>query len=174
MKYVTLLRGINVGGKNRVEMKRLRSLLESRGFTAVATYLNSGNLIFDSEKERGSLVPEIHDLIREEFGLRIPLLIKTAEEMRAVADAFPPTWKNDSDQRSDAAYLFPEIDSPEIASELPVNRECMDIRYVKGALIWNMDRKDNNRSRLSKLAGHRLYQFMTVRNVNTARYLGNL
>ena len=174
MKYIALLRGINVGGKRKVEMKRLRALLEGSGYQDVATYLNSGNLIFCSEKDRAAALLDVHALILEEFNLDIPILIKTDEEMKSIAVSLPEAWQNNSEQRSDVAYLFPEIDSEQIIDDLPVNRECVDIRYVEGAIIWNMGRKDNGRSRLNKLAGHKLYQLMTIRNVNTARYLGSL
>ena len=69
------------------------------------------------------------------------------------------------------AYLFNEIDSAETLNILPVKKEFIDIKYVKGAIIWNVNRKNLNKSQLSKIVSHKVYQFMTVRNVNTARYL---
>jgi uncharacterized protein (DUF1697 family) len=107
----------------------------------------------------------------EEFGFEIPTLIKTEQEMKKIADAIPSGWRNDAAQRTDVAYLFPEADSKKTVDELPVNRKYVDVRYVKGAVYWNMDKKNYSRSRLNKIIGHRLYQLMTMRNVNTARYL---
>ena len=69
------------------------------------------------------------------------------------------------------AYLFPDIDSADTIEQLPVDRAFIDVRYTPGAIYWNIDRKNQNKSKLNKLVGHKLYQFMTVRNVNTARYL---
>lgn len=91
--------------------------------------------------------------------------------IRRIAAAVPDHWQNNSEQKTDVAYLFPEIDSEEIIDNLPVKREFIDILYVKGALIWNVRKSDYNRSRLNKIIGMKLYQQMTVRNVNTARFL---
>jgi uncharacterized protein (DUF1697 family) len=174
MKYIALLRGINVGGNKRVEMKRLKTAFEVRGYKEVSTYINSGNVIFSSGKSRDAVRRNIEEVIKKEFGFEIKLLIKTASEMRRIAEAIPPSWKNDSKQRTDVAYLFNKIDRKEIVGELPIKKEFMDVRYVSGAIFWNILRKNYNRSHLNKLIGHKLYQDMTVRNVNTARYLAKV
>ena len=72
------------------------------------------------------------------------------------------------------AYLFGEIDSEEIANILPIKKELVNILYVKGAVIWNVKREDVIKSQLAKIIGYKIYASMTVRNVNTARFLGNL
>ena len=117
-----------------------------------------------------SLRATIEKAIKKEFGFDVPTLIKT-ERVKKIADAIPNNWQNDSTQRSDIAYLFPEIDSKKTLDELPVKKEFIDVRYIKGAIYWNIDRKNYNKSHLNKIISHKLYQFMTIRNVNTARYL---
>ena len=171
MRYVALLRGINVGGNRKVEMKRLKSLFESYGYVKVSTYINSGNIIFESEDDRKSIQGKIKAGLEKEFGFDIPALVKTESEMKEIAHAIPTEWKNDSSQKSDVAFLFPEIDSRETIEELPINKEFINIRYVRGAIFWNVDRKNYNKSYLNKIVDHKHYQFMTVRNVNTARHL---
>ena len=171
MKYIALLRGINVGTSVRVEMKRLRSLFESLGFLNVATYINSGNVIFESDLPKKSALSMIQAAILNEFGVEIPVIVKTQKEMAAIASAIPDEWRNDTEQKTDVAYLFDDIDSPEIIEKLPVKREFIDIRYVKGAIFWNVSRENYNRSHLNKIISHKLYRLMTVRNVNTARFL---
>lgn len=109
--------------------------------------------------------------LEKECGFEIRTIIKTEKEMRKIADAIPPAWQNDTVQRSDVAYLFPEIDSKKTIDELPVKKEYMDMRYVKGAIFWNVARKNYNKCHLNKMISHALYHYMTVRNVNTARYL---
>lgn len=171
MKYIALLRGINVGGNNKVEMKRLKALFESLGCTGVSTYINSGNVFFESAENREKLQKETETAMKNEFGFDIPLLIKTEQEIKKIADAIPETWQNNSEQKTDVAYLFNEIDSKETVNILPVKKEFINTKYVKGAIIWNVNRKDLNKSRLAKIVSHKLYKSMTVRNVNTARYL---
>lgn len=171
MKYIALLRGINVGGNNKVEMKKLKALFESFGCTGVSTYINSGNVFFESAETRENLQKKGETGLKNEFGFDIPLLIKTKQEIKKIADAIPETWQNNSEQKTDVAYLFNEIDSAETVNILPLKKEFIEIKYVKGAIIWNVNRKSINKSQLAKIVSHKLYQSMTVRNVNTARYL---
>jgi len=171
MKYIALLRGINVGGNNKVEMKKLKALFESFGCTGVSTYINSGNVFFESAETMENLLKKAETGLKNEFGFDIPLLIKTEQEIKKIADAIPETWQNDSEQKTDVAYLFNEIDSAETVNILPVKKEFINIKYVKGAIIWNVNRKNINKSQLTRIISHKLYQSMTVRNVNTARYL---
>lgn len=174
MKYFALLRGINVGGNRKVEMKRLKNLFQSLGYANVVTYLNSGNAIFESDIMLNDLQIEIPKKLKKEFGFSIQTLIKTEKEIKRIAKAIPNQWKNDSEQKTDVAYLFPEIDTKKTINELPVKREFIDIRYVKGAIIWNVLKKEYNKSHLNKIIGLKLYQMMTVRNVNTARHLAGM
>ncbi len=172
MRYAILLRGINVGSSSpRVIMKDLRKRLEAEGYTDVSTYINSGNILIGSGWARKDTAENISQLLRDLSGSEIPLLVKTVEEMQAIAGAVPEGWQNDKEQKSDVAYLFPEIDTEDTIDELPLVRDNLDIRYVPGAIIWNVRRENVYKSRLSKLAGHKYYKYMTVRNVNTARFL---
>jgi uncharacterized protein (DUF1697 family) len=171
MKYVALLRGINVGKGHRVEMKRLVGVFVSLGYVNPSTYINSGNVLFESDKKRTEIREEIEFSLKKEFGFDIPTLVKTEQEMQEIAKAVPNGWQNDSKQRSDVAYLFEEVDNEKIIEELPVKKEYIDIRYVKGAVLWNVDRENYNKSHLNKIISHKSYQSMTVRNVNTARFL---
>jgi uncharacterized protein (DUF1697 family) len=171
MKYIALLRGINVGGNRKIEMKRLKALFESLGYINVSTYINSGNVFFESSDNQENLHKKVDTSLKKEFGFDISLLIKTKQEIKKIADAIPKTWQNDSEQRTDVAYLFKEIDYKEMVNMLPVKKEFIDIIYVEGAIIWNVKRVNIYKSHLAQIISHKLYQSMTVRNVNTARYL---
>jgi len=171
MRYIALLRGINVGGNRKVEMTGLKALLESLGCMNVSTYINSGNVIFELKDNLKHRIGNIGNGMKKEFGFEIPLLIKTEYEMKIIADAIPKEWQNNKTHKTDVAYLFPEIDSKEILDKLPIKKEYIDIRYVTGAIYWTVERKNYNKSHLNKIISHRFYRFMTVRNVNTARHL---
>jgi uncharacterized protein (DUF1697 family) len=174
MKYIALFRGINVGKSRRVEMKKLRALFESLNYVNVSTYINSGNVIFETNDNLADIRKNIQLRLKKEFEFDIAMIIKTEQEMREIVSAIPLEWKNDSKQRSDVAYLFNEIDSEKVIAELPVKKEYLDIRYTKGAVFWNVERKNYNKSHLNKLVGHKFYQLMTIRNVNTARFLAGV
>jgi uncharacterized protein (DUF1697 family) len=174
MKYVALLRGINVGKNNRIDMKNLKSLFEMNGYHNVSTYINSGNVVFESAKEVKTLVAEIETSLEERTGAKISVLVKPVSELARIAAQIPASWENDTSQRTDIAYLFEEADSEDSIAELPIRKEYLDIFYTPGALIWNVTRENYNKSQLNKIIGHRLYRYMTIRNVNTARYLAGL
>lgn len=171
MKYIALFRGINVGGNRKVEMKKLKLHFESLQFTEVSTYINSGNIIFESDKDAKTVLSKILTVLEKNFDFEIPTLVKTEKEMKKIADAIPAEWQNDPTQRTDVAYLFPDIDSKKIIEELPFQKEFVDVRYVKGAIFWNIQKENVNKSQLAKLISHKLYKSMTIRNVNTARFL---
>jgi uncharacterized protein (DUF1697 family) len=174
MKYIALLRGINAGGNRKVEMKKLKALFECLGFENVSTYINSGNAIFEGKGKTQDIRNKIELNLKKEFGFAIPTLVKTVKEIRKITEAIPTKWQNDTRQRTDVAYLFPEIDSKKTIDALPLNRAFIEVLYVKGAIFWNMDRKNYGKSRLNKIIGHKLYQSMTMRNINTARYLARV
>jgi len=171
VKYVALLRGINVGSGARVPMKDLKALLEGLGLVDVVTYLNSGNAVFGSTMDVVELTRTIEDALAATFGERIPTLVKTSAEIISIADAIPGEWRNDSGEQTYVAYLFGDVDSPKLVPTLPVKFEYLTIFYTPGAIVWNIKRDDYNRSRITKIAGHASYSRMTTRNVNTARRL---
>ena len=174
MKYIVLLRKINAGKENRIDMKLLKQLFELPGCDSVATYINSGNVIFNSQKEMKILEKEIDEKLFEHFKHKIQFILKSHDEIKKIADSIPKAWQNNNDQRTDVAYLFAEIDKPNTINELPMKIDFIEIKYVKGAIIWHLKKENLNKSQLNKLISHQHYQYMTIRNVNTARYLAGL
>jgi len=168
-----LLRGVNVGGKSRVEMARLRALLTSLGYRDVATYINSGNIVFASET-----APEearIARAMQDEFGLEVPMLILSAADILAIASAIPEDWTNNyTEQKSDVLYLFDEVNSAEIIERIRPRPEFEDMFYVNHAVLTRIARKNQTKSSLLKLMGTDLYKQMTIRNVTTARKLAEM
>ena len=81
MKYIALLRGINISGKNKIDMKELKKEIENIAFDEVITYLNSGNVIFKSNiEDKGIIANNIHLMIKNKFNLDIPIFIITMQE----------------------------------------------------------------------------------------------
>lgn len=174
MKYVALLRGVNVGAGPRVPMKALRSHLQSLGLDDVVTYLNSGNAVFSSTLNAAELTRLIVDELERAFGARIPTLVKSSAEIIAITESIPREWMNDKGEQTYVAYLFDDVDTPDLIAELPIKMEFMTIFYTPGAIVWNIKRENYNRSHITKITGHSAYARMTTRNVNTARKLAAL
>ncbi len=172
MRYVCLLRGINVGGKNKVDMKQLKTVFEEAGMTSVRTYINSGNIIFSTRKrEHARLAGLLEDEIAERFGFRVNALLRDIDTMRSVVSAIPPEWTNDQSMKCDVMFLWEDVDRPSIVEQLDVKPGIEDVRYAAGSVIWRVDRANVTKSGMMKLVGTALYKRMTIRNCNTVRKL---
>lgn len=88
--YISMLRGINVSGQKKIRMAELKSLYESLGLDNVQTYLQSGNVVFDSpEQNIAKISASIRAKIEKEFGFSVPVLIRTAEDFRRIIESHP-------------------------------------------------------------------------------------
>ncbi|MBU2927749.1 DUF1697 domain-containing protein [Winogradskyella psychrotolerans] len=90
MTYIALLRGINVGGHKKVPMAELRELLTNSGLQHVKTYIQSGNIIFQSSvNDTNFLTNQIQSLILNQFGFEVPVIIKSQQELRTIYNNCP-------------------------------------------------------------------------------------
>lgn len=170
MIYVALLRGINVGGKNKLNMKELKQIFEKHGMKSVSTYINSGNIIFENnELKKSELVKVLEKAIFNEYALNIDILIRSKTEYTVMMNTLPEYWTNDKSMKTDVLFLSEEIDSESILNKLTIKPEIDTVLYVPGALFWSVDREKVTKSGMMKLAGSTLYKKMTLRNVNTTR-----
>jgi uncharacterized protein (DUF1697 family) len=175
MIYVALLRGINVGGKNKVDMRRLKTTFESAGMSEVTTYINSGNVVFqDNRRKAPTVAAVLEEAIEKEHGLAIKVLIRDLPGIRKVMKALPDKWTNDKAMRCDVLFLWEQFDRKDILKELTIKPEIEDVVYAPGALIWRIDRSNVTKSRLFKIIGTDLYRGMTIRNSNTVRKLAEM
>lgn len=96
MRYVALLRGINVSGQKKIKMVDLKAMFEQIGFNSVSTYIQSGNVVFESDgMNSNSLEDEIKKTIAFTFGFEVPVLVKTKTEIEDILRANPYTKKED-------------------------------------------------------------------------------
>ncbi len=174
MKYVALLRGINVGGNNKVEMVRLKKVFENLGYSEVKTYINSGNIIFTTLEAHNLLTKKVETAIEKEFKLNVKVVIKSLPEVRTIENVIPKTWTNGGDSKTDVLFLWDEVNKKETLNDLKIKPEIDHVKYVDGAIIWNVDRKNITRSGLLKIVGTDFYKKVTIRNVNTLRKLKTL
>jgi len=172
MTYVALLRGINVGGKNRVEMSRLKTLCEGLGLSDVKTFINSGNVVFNTRKASPRrLAEKIETAIEQEFGFEIKVLVADHDAIEKVEKAIPEHWVDDKRMRTYVMFLWHEFDDSSILDDIPIKEGMDNVIYVDGALIWQVDREHITRSGMNKVVSSPLYKSMTIRNANTVRKL---
>jgi len=175
MIYVALLRGINVGGKNKMAMPRLKRTFEEVGLTDVTTYINSGNVIFkDSRRKPATIISALEKAIEQDFGFQIKLLILDLAAIRKTIKALPDNWTNDNSMKCDVMFLWDGFDRKDVLDDLKIKPDIEDVVYVPGAIIWRVDRPNVTRSGMIKLVGTELYKGMTIRNCNTVRRLAEL
>lgn len=174
MTSVVLVRGINVGGRNRVPMRELAAGLAARGCTGVQTYIASGNILLDDTAPADHLGQIVATAMAEEFGVEAPVLVRTGVQIRAIAAAIPEHWTNEAGMRADVLYLWEAADDEAVLGRLPARPGVDETRYTPGALLWAVPVAMVNRSGLRGIFGTDLYPLVTVRNVNTARTLARL
>jgi uncharacterized protein (DUF1697 family) len=173
---IALLRGINVGGKNKIKMADLREALISIGLSDVQTYIQSGNILFSSEEDEAALRQRIEQQIEKVFGLSIRVIMRTADEMRAIASNCPFTEKQIADAAASAQgeYLYVSM-----MHEEPTVEQFQKLRSfeseeetfgIVGRDLYLLFKQSVRNSKLAvkadKLGGH-----TTVRNWNTVNKL---
>jgi uncharacterized protein (DUF1697 family) len=175
MVYVALLRGINVGGNNKIDMKQLKKAFEHAGMSNVVTYINSGNIIFISDNTSKLAISHIlEECIHEHFGLMVKVLVLSLEDMKGVLVELPETWGNNESMKSDVLFLWDEIDNASVLERLGLKPDIDTAKYVPGAVLWSVDRKNVTKSGMVKIIGTDIYRKVTIRNVNTTRKIYEL
>jgi uncharacterized protein (DUF1697 family) len=166
--YLALLRGINVGGKNKVSMPQLRLVFEDLGHEGVRTYVQSGNVVFESRSSAPKKVAtDIEHAISETFDLSISVLIRTRRELERVAGEHPLASKGVALSLLHVMFLADRPSSKAIES-LDPDRSPPDEFVVTRREVYLLFPKGSGRSKLTvdyfeRMLGTRA----TARNWNT-------
>jgi uncharacterized protein (DUF1697 family) len=173
--FVALLRGVNVGGNNMISMSALKKSFETIGFTHVTTYINSGNIIFNAKNDDArKLERQIERMLAKDYQLNSKVVVRSLSEMEKLVQSLPRNWDGDSNWRYNVIFLRHTIDSEEILADLPANSELEEVVYRPGTLLWSAHVDQISRSKMVKLSSRKIYQDMTVRNLNTTKKLYEL
>jgi uncharacterized protein (DUF1697 family) len=172
--YVVLLRGINVGGKNTVSMAELKRCLEEQGCQNVITYINSGNVLLQSELSAEKLGQKIEALLSQNFTLDssvIRVLVLTESQLRAVIDKKPKGFgEQPGKYHSDVIFLM-GIDIAEALSVFNPREGVDEVWPSEGVIYFQRLSALRTKSRLSQIVGTSAYKSMTIRNWNTTTKL---
>jgi uncharacterized protein (DUF1697 family) len=170
MKYVAFLRGINVGGNSLVKMADLKKTVEDVGFEDVITYINSGNIIFESkEKRKKEILKTLERAFLKTFKFNIYVVVLTHTELQTVLKNVPKDWKTRKDIRRYISFLFEGLTPQEAISQIDL-KEGID--FIKsGANVLYMTTKLSGlmKSNFRKLITKKIYKLMTMRNYNTCQ-----
>lgn len=134
--FVALLRGINVGGRNKLPMKELVALFEAAGCKAARSYIQSGNIVFDpGSLEATEVAGRVADDIASQFGFRSPVIIRSAKELAAIVSANPFGPADPEGKNLHVGFLACEA-SPEAIAALDPSRSPGDRFVVLGREIY--------------------------------------
>ena len=172
-QYLALLRGINVGGKNIIKMADLKACFEDMGFSGVATYIQSGNVLFKSpEKDKTKLANKIEKTLSGRFDYKSRLVVVTHEQLQEVVKGAPRGFGRDADQyRYDVIFLREPLTAEDAMKDVST-REGVDTAHAgKHVLYFSRLTSRASQSRLTRIISLPVYQDMTIRNWGTTTRL---
>ena len=170
-RHIVLLRGINIGPRNRIAMPALREALEEAGFTDVQTYLQSGNVVLESRAKPETVRRKVEPLIAKQFGLEIAVVVRTRAQLAAVAKRNPHAKLATEPKRYQVTFLSKKLPA-KVVRELEQAAAPDERVVVAGREVYAWHPKTIARSKLwSKLAGQGLGVTATSRNWTTVEAL---
>ncbi len=172
-QYLVLLRGINVGGKNIIKMADLKASFEEMGFSNVVTYIQSGNVVFQSDdKDKTALTTRIEKGLSKRFNINAKVVVISQKELAGIVKSAPEGFgKEEKKFRYDIIFLMEPLTPKEAMKSVSV-REGVDTAHAgKQALYFSRLISRASQSYLTKIIGMPVYQNMTIRNWNTTTRL---
>ena len=178
MEYVALLRGINVGGNNKVVMSELRAQIAAAGFGHVRTYINSGNLLFEAEDQASheDIAQAVEDILARHYDFPIRLALLTAQDYLAQLDELPDWWHGEVARR-DALFYTRGLDRHHVRERI----EAMElgdeaVHFGEHAVFWGkLDEKSFLKTAYHKrLLREDFYRQVTIRSGSTVEKIAAL
>ena len=169
LRYILLLRGINVGGKNKVSMGELKVLLTELGFEDVDSYINSGNVFFSGGESYESCISKIKHLLETNFDFSIPFTLISKEEYLKEKESLPKWWYEEMARR-DVLFFSYDLDRSKILDFIDKSTFYNEIVYIgKNAVFWGKyDESEYMKTTYhKKLIKQEFYKQVTIRNGNT-------
>ncbi len=177
-RYIALLRGINISGKNKIPMAALRKEFEGLGFERVRTCLNSGNVLFSSDEEDVRLLANLIEArIKHQFGLGIPVLVLSKENLEDILHHAPKWWGTDTEQIYDQIiFILPPATVEDVFRELGEPKEALEKAMAyNNAIFWSFSRKDYQKTNWwPRTASVAAAPKLTIRTANTVRKIAGM
>ena len=174
--YVALLRGINVGGSNLIKMPALKACFEEQGFRDVATYIQSGNVLFKvGRASERALTARIEKALSTTFACQSRVVLRSFDRMRATVENAPKGFgRQPALYRYDVIFLKHPMTPDEAMKSVSVKPGVDRAFAGEDVLYFSRLISKAGQSRLARVVGTPAYQFMTIRNWNTTTRLYEL
>jgi uncharacterized protein (DUF1697 family) len=175
-RYVALLRGINVGGKNLIGMPALKACFEEGGFEDVITYIQSGNVVFSSKEKASELPAKIERMLVASFGhYEASVVLRSRSQLKATVDRAPKGFGGEPSLfRYDVCFLKPHVKAATAVKDIPLKEGVDRIWAGTGVLYSSRLIARATQSRINRIASLPVYKDMTIRNWNTTTKLVQL
>lgn len=173
-QYLALLRGINVGGNNIIKMADLKACFEANGFGQVATYIQSGNVLFTApETDLPRLTAQIEAALSATFPpYAARIVLCPAEKLDEIVRSAPPGFGSQPDDyRYDVIFLRPPLTADEAVRHLSARPEVDALFRGPNALYFSRLIARASQSHLTRIITSPIYPEITIRNWNTTRKL---
>ncbi len=175
MKYVALLRGINVGGRNMIKMAALASCLEQQGFTGVKTLIASGNVVFETaERKAPKLRHQIETALSKAFGYDSRIVLRSKTQLQRTLADVPTEWKKRKDLRCNIVFLREPLAASEALAHFKPAPGIDFVAAGRGVLYCSTLLSGVGKSRFTRVIGTPIYRQLTIRNYNTCRKIYEL
>lgn len=170
MRYIALLRGINVGGNNKIAMSELKRCFQEAGFSHVETYINSGNVLFDCDQfDESTLQKMCETSIEDHFGFSVAVALVKTDSLRNMLAKAPEWWGKDPSSKHNAIFVIQPYSAQEIVEEVgQIKPDYEKVQTVDSMIFWSAPIETFSKTRWAKIVGTKAYHKITIRNANTA------
>ncbi len=170
MKYVALLRGINVGGHKLMKMADVRECLEGRDFKHVTTYIQSGNVIFESDRsDVAKLTALIEKAFSTTFGHDVPVFLRSQTQLKKIVMRAPKEWTTGGALRQNVAFVRAPLTAKRALSEINPKAGVDSVTAGDGVVYMSTVISRVTQSAFPKIVGTPIYRDLTIRNFSTCR-----
>lgn len=170
MKYLALLRGINVGCKILIRMNELKTAVESCGFRNVRTYIQSGNVLFEEENMPTARIADIlENCFLMTFRNRIPVIVLDQPALTKVMDHVPAEWKKPNDLRMYIAFVKSPVKPEDVVNSVKLNKDVDSMKAGPGVLYMSTKLSGLTKSGFTKLVGTDIYKLISFRSYGTIK-----
>lgn len=169
-KWAALLRGINVGGANKLPMAQLREVAEGLGWRDVQTYIASGNMVFTADGSHGGLAAALHDALKGATGLDLEILVLARSDVLGILNACPFAPEDPRQVHFFFLLSDPQPDDSIIARYKTASEQL----EIAGRVAWFHTPEGFGRSELAGRLDRALGAVLTARNLRTVRKLGEM
>ena len=172
---MALLRGINVGGRNKVAIADLRNALEASGYGDVSTYIQSGNVLFAASRPRAELERHVERVLEARFGFPIVVVVRSHSQLRRIVEHAPDGFGAEpGTYHSDVVFLKAPLTAKQ-AMRVVELRDGVDEAWPgNGVVYFARLSAERTKSKMGKIVGTPEYQQMTIRSWTTTQKLAGL